>query len=57
MQGVRVAQTAIMSAAFFTLFEVWKGQLKRQREPEDCLKPKMWRKTRNHVWKRQFMSA
>lgn len=55
--GPRVAQTAIMSAVFFTLFEAWKGQLKQQRSPEDCFKPKIWRKRRGHVWKRQFVSA
>ena len=27
--GPRVTQTALMSAVFFSLFEFWKGQLKR----------------------------
>ena len=87
LQGPRVTQTAVMSAVFFTLFEVrppalvwlcmlcqrvthrtgqspkrgfipqfWKAQLKRDRKPEDMLlRPKIWRKRRSHVWKRQFV--
>ncbi|KAK9804260.1 hypothetical protein WJX72_003751 [[Myrmecia] bisecta] len=54
--GPRVTQTAIMSAVFFTLFEWWKLRLKPDREPEDLLlTPKIWRKRRDHVWKRQFV--
>ncbi|EIE21238.1 mitochondrial carrier, partial [Coccomyxa subellipsoidea C-169] len=53
--GPRVTQTAVMSAVFFSLFEFWKAQLKSEREAEDrLLRPKMWRKRRTHVWKRQF---
>ncbi|KAK9902064.1 hypothetical protein WJX75_003057 [Coccomyxa subellipsoidea] len=55
--GPRVTQTAVMSAVFFSLFEFWKAQLKgpSEREAEDkFLRPKMWRKRRTHVWKRQF---
>ena len=45
-----------MSAMFFTLFEMWKAALKRDRAPEDRrLNTKMWRKRRDHVWKRQFV--
>ena len=53
-----MAQTAIMSATFFALFEFWKAQLKpeQHRAPADALlKPKLWRKRRDHVWKRQFV--
>jgi solute carrier family 25 S-adenosylmethionine transporter 26 len=56
--GPRVTQTAIMSAVFFTLFEFWKSQLKPEhfRDPQDkLLRPKVWRKRRDHVWKRQFV--
>ena len=31
--GPRVTQTALMSAVFFSLFEFWKGQLKRCAPP------------------------
>ena len=56
LQTPRVTQTAIMSAMFFTLFEMWKAALKRDRAPEDRrLNTKMWRKRRDHVWKRQFV--
>ncbi|BDA51047.1 probable S-adenosylmethionine carrier 2, chloroplastic [Coccomyxa sp. Obi] len=55
--GPRVTQTAVMSAVFFSLFEFWKAQLKgpSEREADDrFLRPKIWRKRRTHVWKRQF---
>ena len=50
-----MTQTAIMSAVFFTLFEFWKSQLKRRREADDSLHPKLWRKRRTNVWKRQYL--
>ena len=50
-----MTQTAIMSAVFFTLFEFWKSQLKRGREADDSLHPKLWRKRRSNVWKRQYL--
>ena len=57
MQGPRVAQTALMSSIFFTLFEFWKAQLKpvSQREGSDrLLSQKLYGKKRKHIWKRQF---
>ena len=58
LQGPRVAQIALQGAIFFTLFEAWKAQLKPSplRLKEDRLMgPKLWRKRRDHVWKRQFV--
>lgn len=53
-QGARVTQTALMSAVMFSMFEVCKAQLKRDREPEDGLSPKLLSKPRVAVLKRQF---
>ena len=53
-----MAQIALQGAIFFTLFEAWKAQLKPSplRLKEDRLMgPKLWRKRRDHVWKRQFV--
>ena len=57
LQGPRVAQTAINSALFFVLFELCKAQLKREREAEDRMQPKLWTKRRHNVWKRQYMQS
>eukprot|EP00951_Prasinocladus_malaysianus_P015897 scaffold122836_cov47-Prasinocladus_malaysianus.AAC.1 len=58
--GPRVAQTTIMSAAFFGLFEFWKLQLKpasqRPANDRDVI-PKLLTKRRDHVWKRQLRSC
>lgn len=54
----RVTQVALMSAVFFTMFEFWKLQLKPTslRDPEDqLLAPKIYKKKRDKVWKRQFV--
>lgn len=54
--GPRVSQTAIMSAAFFALFECCKLHLKPQRSPSDrLLTPKILHKRRSKVLKRQFV--
>lgn len=53
-----MTQIAIQGAVFFTLFEAWKAHLKPapQRLGDDRLiGPKLWRKRRGHVWKRQFV--
>lgn len=56
--GPRVAQISLQGAVFFTLFEAWKAQLKPgpMRIGDDrFIQPKLWRKRRGHVWKRQFV--
>uniref|UniRef100_A0A6U1KHJ4 Mitochondrial carrier protein n=1 Tax=Tetraselmis chuii TaxID=63592 RepID=A0A6U1KHJ4_9CHLO len=56
--GPRVAQTTIMSATFFGLFEFWKLQLKpaiHRDEGDKKVLPKLLTKRRDHVWKRQFV--
>lgn len=54
-QGARVTQTALMSAVMFSMFEVCKAQLKRDRQPDDArLAPKLLSKPRAAVVKRQF---
>jgi len=53
--GPRVAQTSIMSALFFTLFECCKLGLKPpvERDAADvAILPKVTKKKRNHIWKR-----
>ncbi|KAK9827501.1 hypothetical protein WJX74_006134 [Apatococcus lobatus] len=53
--GPRMSQAAAMSALFFTFFEFWKATLKTDRTAADrLLMPKILRKRRQHVWKRQF---
>lgn len=52
----RLIQTTVMSALFFGLFEYSKLLLKPDRVAGDKLVlPKLVRKRRNHVWKRQFV--
>ena len=51
-------QIALQGAIFFTLFEAWKAQLKPsllRYESDRLMAPKLWRKRRDHVWKRQFV--
>ena len=51
-----MSQAAAMSALFFTFFEFWKATLKTDRTAADrLLMPKLLRKKRSHVWKRQFV--
>ena len=50
-----MTQTAVMSAVMFSMFEVCKAQLKRDRQPDDArLSPKLLSKPRVAVLKRQF---
>lgn len=54
--GPRVAHVALTSATFFALFEYTKLLLKPQRVRGDfLLLPKLIRKRRDHVWKRQLV--
>lgn len=51
----RVTQVAVMSAAFFTMFEFWKMTLKpasERLESDSLLSPKIFRKKRIKIWKR-----
>ncbi|GAQ78614.1 Mitochondrial carrier protein [Klebsormidium nitens] len=52
----RAIHVTVMSAAFFALFEGCKLLLKPDRHPSDKLViPKIWRKRRDKIWKRQFV--
>lgn len=54
--GPRVCHVALTSATFFALFEYTKLLLKPQRAHGDfSLLPKLIRKRRDHVWKRQMV--
>lgn len=54
--GPRVCHVALTSATFFALFEYTKLLMKPQRAPGDfSLLPKLFRKRRDHVWKRQLV--
>ena len=54
--GPRVAHVALTSATFFGLFEYSKLLMKPNRTATDiALLPKLIRKRRDNVWKRQFV--
>eukprot|EP00898_Chlorokybus_atmophyticus_P003880 jgi/Chlat1/4493/Chrsp29S04433 len=56
--GPRLTQVTIMSAVFFGLFEYCKLVVKPDRMPDDALLlPKLVRKRRDKIWKRQFVYA
>lgn len=54
--GARTIHVSLMSALFFGLFEYCKLIIKPNRSAQDKLfLPKIWKKRRDKIWKRQFM--